>query len=68
MTAHKILTLFRSDKENRMGTRGVEIAYEIRQENGDITNWLIFQLEMEHLDREYGIDTKTLARIDFKND
>jgi PAS domain S-box-containing protein len=68
MAAHKILTLFRADKENRMGTRGVEIAYEIRQENGDITNWLIFQLEMEHLDREYGIDTKTLARIDFQND
>jgi len=67
MATHKILTLFRTDKENRMGTRGVEIAYEIRQENSDITNWLIFQLEMEHLDLEYGIDTKTLARIDFQN-
>ena len=65
---HKILTLFRSDKEHRMGTKGVEIAYEIHQENGEITNWLIFQLEMEHLDREYGIDTKTLARIDFYKD
>ncbi len=66
--AHKILTLFRADKENRMGTKGVEIAYEIRQQNGEITNWLIFQLEMEHLDREYGIDTKTLFGIDFQND
>jgi PAS domain S-box-containing protein len=65
---HKILTLFRADKDNPMGTKGVEIAYEIRQENGEITNWLIFQLEMEHLDREYGIDTKTLTRIDFQND
>ncbi len=51
-----------------MGAKGVEIAYEIRQENGKITNWLIFQREMEHLDREYGIDTKTLSRIDFKKD
>ncbi len=66
--AYKILTLFRSDKENRMGTRGVEIAYEIRQENGEIINWLIFQLEMEHLDREYGINTKVLSRIDFQKD
>ncbi len=63
---HKILTLFRADKDNRMGAKGVEIAYEIRKENGEITNWLIFQLEMEHLDREYGIDTKTLARIGFQ--
>ena len=65
---HKILTLFRADKKNRMGTKGVEIAYEIRQQNGEITNWLIFQLEMEHLDREYGIDTKILSGIDFQKD
>jgi hypothetical protein len=49
-----------------MGAKGVEIAYEIRQENGEITNWLIFQLDMEHLDREYGIDTKILSGIDFQ--
>ena len=66
--AYKLLTLFRSDKEHRMGTKGVEIAYEIRQENGEITNWLIFQLEMEHLDREYGIDTKILSKLVFQND
>jgi PAS domain S-box-containing protein len=65
---HKILTLFRADKDNPMGTKGVEIAYEIRQENGEITNWLIFQLEMEHLDREYGIDSKILSGIDFQKD
>jgi PAS domain S-box-containing protein len=66
--AYKLLTLFRTDKEHRMGAKGVEIAYEIRQENGEITNWLIFQLEMEHLDREYGIDTKILSGIDFQRD
>ena len=43
---HKILTLFRADKDHPMGAKGVEIAYEIHQENGEITNWLIFQLEM----------------------
>lgn len=66
--AYKLLTLFRADKDNPMGAKGVEIAYEIRQENGEITNWLIFQLEMEHLDREYGIDTKILSGIDFQKD
>lgn len=66
--AHKLLTLFRSDKENPMGAKGVEVAYEIRQKNGEITNWLIFQLAMEHLDREYGIDTKVLSGIKFQKD
>ncbi len=65
-TAYKFLTLFRADKNHPMGAKEVEIAYEIRQENGEITNWLIFQLEIEHLDREFGINTKILSKIDFK--
>ena len=65
-TSHKLLTLFRADKENPMGAKGVEIAYEMRQEAGEITNWLIFQLEMKHLDREYGITTKILSKIKFQ--
>jgi len=64
-SSHKIITLFRAKKENPMGEKGVEIAYEIRQGDGDTTNWLIFQLEMEHLNREYGIDTKILSKIEF---
>ncbi|KHE92303.1 MAG: cyclic nucleotide-binding domain-containing protein [Candidatus Scalindua rubra] len=67
-SSHKILDLFRADKENPMGAKGVEIAYEICNENGETTNWLIFQLEMEHLDREYGINTKILSKIDFRKD
>jgi hypothetical protein len=51
-----------------MGAKGVEIAYEMRQGNGEITNWLIFQLAMKHLDREYGIDTKILSKIKFQKD
>lgn len=65
---YKLLSLFRADREHPMGAEGVEIAYEIRQENGEVANWLIFQLEMEHLDREYGIDTKILSRIKFQKD
>jgi hypothetical protein len=51
-----------------MGAKGVEIAYEIRQKDGELTNWLIFQLDMEHLDLEYGINTKILSKIDFQKD
>lgn len=65
---YKLLTLFRADKEHPMGAKGVELAYEIRQKNGEITNWLIYQLEMKYLDRECGIDTKILSRMDFQKD
>ncbi len=63
--SYNILTLFRADEEHPMGAKGVEIAYEIRQEDGEVTNWLIFQLEMKHLDREFGINTKVLSKINF---
>ncbi len=66
ITPYKLLTLFRADKTHPMGAKGVEIAYEIRKEDDEITNWLIFQLEMEHLDREFGINTKILSKINFK--
>ncbi|GAX61106.1 cAMP-binding proteins [Candidatus Scalindua japonica] len=66
--AYKILTLFRADKKHRMGAKGLEIAYEIRGEDGEITNWLIYQLDMEILEREYGIDTKILSRLDFQKE
>ncbi len=63
--SYNILTLFRADEEHPMGAKGVEIAYEIRLEDGKVTNWLIFQLEMKHLDREFGINTKVLSKINF---
>ena len=62
---YTILTLFRSDKENPMGVQGVEIAYEMELLNNKTNYWLIFQLDMEKLTREFGIDLKILKKIRF---
>ncbi|GJQ57727.1 MAG: PAS domain-containing protein [Candidatus Scalindua sp. AMX11] len=63
---YKILTLFRSDIENPMGAKGIEIAYQMQLPNQDINYWLIFQLDQDTLTKEYGIDLKILKKITFE--
>lgn len=63
---YKILTLFRSDRENPMGTKGIEVAYKIHLHKQSTHYWLIFQLDQDTLTREYGIDLKILQKIRFE--
>ena len=62
---YTILTLFRSDRENPMGVQGLEIAYEMELPTSKTNYWLLFQLDMEKLNREFGIDIKILKKIRF---
>ncbi len=62
---YKVLTLFRSDKDNPMGAKGIEIAYKMKGSNSDTNSWLIFQLDQETLAREYGVDLKILKKLKF---
>jgi len=61
---YRHLSLFRTDKENPMGMKGEELAYELRQPDGP-AGWLLFQLDMEQLNREFGIGAKMLDKIQF---
>lgn len=54
------LTLFRSDKHNPMGVQGEEIACALPQ-----GGWFVFQLDMERLSRDFGIEAGKLDKIDF---
>ena len=49
---YKHLTLFRTDSDNPRGLKGEEIAYKLPGQAG----WLVFQLDMERLNMEFGID------------
>lgn len=62
---YRHLTLFRADKENPMGRKGEEIAYDLRSVGGP-AGWLVFQLDMERLDKDFGIDGDMLDEIDFQ--
>lgn len=59
---YKHLKLFRTDRENPRGVQGDEIAYLLPQSAG----WLVFQLDIERLNMEFGIDSRMLDTIDFQ--
>ena len=61
---HKVLTLYRPDKNYPMGKRGLEIAFELRQRD-ELLGWLIFQMDMDQLNKIYGLDAKALTELHF---
>jgi PAS domain S-box-containing protein len=60
----RLLSLFRTDKEHPMGMKGVEIAFDLRLPP-DRPGWLLFQLDSDKLEQEFGLDEDILASIDF---
>ena len=59
---HKILTLYRVHPDYPMGRQEIEIAFELRK-GGRFLGWLIFQLDMDRLEREFKVDLETLKKM-----
>jgi len=64
-SSHKILTLFRADKDHLMGRKGIEIAFEIEKDDRFL-GWLIFQMNVDLLEQNFGIDEKELKKFQFQ--
>ncbi|MFC1883221.1 cyclic nucleotide-binding domain-containing protein [Thermodesulfobacteriota bacterium] len=62
---HKVIILYRSNKGNPMGRRGIEIAFELLKDRKRI-GWLILQMDVGLLRSEYGINARTLQMFEFK--
>jgi PAS domain S-box-containing protein len=62
---HRVLTLYRTDKDHPMGRKGIEVAFEMSKDN-KLTGWLIFQVDPELLDNIYGVNEDDLKKFQFK--
>jgi PAS domain S-box-containing protein len=58
----RILVLYRADKRHPMGQRGVEIAFPM-EKGGRQLGWLLFQLDMNFLKKNYDLDEEGLRRL-----
>jgi PAS domain S-box-containing protein len=58
------LTLYRADKNHPMGKKCIEIAFNLDKNNHRI-GWLIFQMDLNRLKTNYGIDTAGFKTINF---
>jgi PAS domain S-box-containing protein len=61
---HKVLTVYRTAKDHPMGKKGIEIAFELNQNNG-FTGWLLFQMDMDWLAKTDRIDEESIKHLRF---
>ena len=64
---HKVLRLYRVDKDHPMGHKGIEVAFEMEKE-GRFLGWLIFQMDMDLLEKAYGLDEEGLKKFRFEKE
>jgi len=64
-SVHKVLTVYRKDRDHPMGYKRIEIAFEVNKDNQSL-GWLIFQLDTDVLDNGYGLDEEGLKKFQFK--
>ena len=61
---HKVLTVYRTEKDHPMGKKGIEVAFELYKDKA-FMGWLVFQMDMDSLTDTYGIDDKNLKKLQF---
>ena len=61
---HKVLTLYRTDKNHPMGKKGIEIAFELLR-GDERLGWLVFQPDMDLLKKIHGVDVEDLRALQF---
>jgi PAS domain S-box-containing protein len=61
---HKILTLYRADSQHPMGKKGIEVAFDMKRDGRSI-GWLVFQMDIDRLKKEFNADEATLALFRF---
>ena len=62
---HKVLILYRTDKQHPMGHKGIEIAFEMKKDN-EFLGWIVFQMDMDMMEETYAIDEEGLKKYQFK--
>ncbi len=62
---HRVLSLYRVDKDHPMGCKGIEVAFELNKDN-EFLGWLVFQMDMHLLGKRYDLDEEGLKRLQFK--
>ena len=62
---HKVLVVYRASKDQPMGQKGLEMAFELKK-NSRLLGWLVFQMNVDLLLSEYDIDENDLKKFHFE--
>ena len=64
-TIHRVLRLYRTDPDHPMGNKGIEVAFPMETAQRSL-GWLVFQMDVDKLNRKYGINEDGLADFRFE--
>ena len=59
---YRVLVLYRADKENPMGRKGIEIAFDLK-ENERTIGWVVFQMDVDCLKTNFEVDEEGLKNL-----
>jgi PAS domain S-box-containing protein len=59
---YRVLVLYRADKENPMGRKGIEVAFELK-ENERTIGWLVFQMDVDCMKTNFEVDEEGLKNL-----
>lgn len=62
---HKVLTLYRRDKDEPMGKRYVELAFELKNDFQSL-GWILFQMDMKKINKRYNLAENDLLKLRIK--
>jgi hypothetical protein len=59
---YRVLVLYRADKDNPMGRKGIEVAFDLKEKEWTI-GWLLFQMDMNCMKANYEVDEEGLKNL-----
>jgi hypothetical protein len=59
---YRVLVLYRTDKDNPMGRKGIEIAFDLKG-NERAVGWLLFQMDMDCMKANFEVDEEGLRNL-----
>ena len=62
---HRVVTVYRTDPAHPMGDAQTEVVFPVDLPQG-LAAWLVFQMDMHALGREYHADATTLQQFRFQ--
>jgi hypothetical protein len=61
---YSVLTLYRATKQDPMGSKATEMAFEMKKD-GVFLGWLVFQVDLEKLKEKYNVNEDDLKHLPF---
>ena len=61
---HRLLSLYRVNKNNPMGQKYVEIAFKLTNDK-NLIGWIVFQMDMDFVENEYNVHEVDFLEFEF---